>query len=63
MKKKLAKLSLSCGYNQQSISSKLRFTIHQKQRKLATLKDRLVTLKKKKSSIVFGGKKTMVRSI
>jgi len=44
------------GY-QQSISSKLRFTLHQKQRKLATLKDRLLTLKKKKPSIVFGGKK------
>jgi IS605 OrfB family transposase len=56
-KKKLSKTPLSCGYNQKSISSKLRFTLHQKQRKLATLKDRLVTLKKKKPSIVFGGKK------
>lgn len=56
-KKKLTKLPLSCGYNQKSISRKLRFTIHQKQRKLATLKDRLTTLKKKKPSIMFGGKK------
>ncbi|WP_017293931.1 IS200/IS605 family accessory protein TnpB-related protein [Geminocystis herdmanii] len=56
-KKKLAKLPLSCGRNQKSVRSKLRFTIHQKQRKLATLKDRLVTLKKNKPSLVFGGKK------
>jgi len=56
-KKKLAKLPLSCGRNQKSVRSKLRFTLHQKQRKLATLKDRLAVLKKKKPSLVFGGKK------
>lgn len=56
-KKKLAKLPLSCGRNQKSVRSKLRFTLHQKQRKLATLKDRLATKKNKKPSLVFGGKK------
>jgi hypothetical protein len=55
--KKLKKLPLSCGYNQKSERSKLRFEIHQKQRKLTTLTSRLATLKRTKPSFVFGGKK------
>lgn len=56
-KKKLAKTALSCGYKRKSVRSKIRFTIHQKQRKLSTLKDRLAVLKKENPSMIFGGKK------
>jgi IS605 OrfB family transposase len=55
--KKLKKLPLSCGYNEKSEKNKLKFELHQKQRKLGTIIARLATLKKTKPSFVFGGKK------
>ena len=56
-KNKLKKTNLSCGYQEKSIRKKIKFTIHQKQRKLGSLKDNFNKLKKKKPTLIFGGKK------
>ena len=57
-KKKLKKLPYSCGLNSQKTEkSKLKFSLHQKQRKLSSVKDKLVSLKNSPPSFIFGGKK------
>lgn len=58
LKKKVKKLLPVCSLNSQKTDkNKIKFSLHQKKRKLKSCQDKLINLKKHKPSFIFGGKK------